>query len=121
MKLFSLLCAAFVSLAALTPTTASAGHDRGERTRVSYDHCGRPIYWTYSCVGRDHCGRPVYRWVQTSRGGYGDGGYSGHGGGYGDGGGYGHGGYRGERDRCDYDRGRGYSRGRSGISFHFSR
>ena len=79
MKLFSLLCAAFVSLAALTPTTASAGHDRGERTRVSYDHCGRPIYWTYSCVGRDHCGRPVYRWVQTSRGGYGDGGYGGGG------------------------------------------
>lgn len=116
MKLFSLLCAAFVSLAALAPTTASAGHDRGERTRVSYDHCGRPIYWTYSCVGRDHCGRPVYRWVQTSRGGYrGHGSYSGHGGGYG------HGGYSGGRDRCDYDRGRGYSRGRSGISFHFSR
>lgn len=110
MKLFSLLCAAFVSLAALAPTTASAGHDRGERTRVSYDHCGRPIYWTYSCVGRDHCGRPVYRWVQTSRGGYRDRGYDSP---HGYTGGYSRGGYG--RDRCDYDR------GRSGISFHWSR
>ena len=117
MKLFSLLCAAFVTVATLTPTTAKAGHDGGERTRVSYDSCGRPIYWTYTCVGHDHCGRPVYQWVQTSRGGYS--GYRGDSG-------YGRGGYdRGDRggyDRSGYGRGRGDScdRGR-GISFYWSR
>ena len=102
MKLSSILCAAFVSLATLTPTTASAGHDSSERTRVTYDHCGRPIYWTYTCVAHDHCGRPVYRWVQSSRGGYERGGYGGG------------------RDSCD---GRGYrsSRSRGGVSFHYSR
>ena len=122
MKLFSLLCAAFVSLATLAPTTAGAGHDRGERTRVSYDDCGRPIYWTYTCVGHDNCGRPVYRWVQASRGGYS--GRDSYTGGYEHGGysgGYDRGGYRGGRDSCDYDRGHGYSRSRSGVSFHFSR
>lgn len=110
MKLFSLLCAAFVSLAALAPTTASAGHDScGTRTRVTYDRCGQPVYWTYSFVGRDHCGRPVYRWVQQYRGGY-----AGHGrGSYGRGRDYGHGHSSGH--------GHGYSRSRSGISFHFSR
>lgn len=124
MKLSSILCAAFVSLATLTPTTASAGHDSSERTRVTYDHCGRPIYWTYTCVAHDHCGRPVYRWVQSSRGGYGGhDSYSGHGGGYergGYGGGYERGGYGGGRDSCD---GRGYrsSRSRGGVSFHYSR
>ena len=116
MKLFSLLCAAFVTVATLTPTTARAGHDSGERTRVTYDNCGRPIYWIYTCVGEDSCGRTIYRWVQASRGGYsGRGSYSGYEGGYG------RGSYSGGRDRCDYDRGYGYSRGRSGISFHFSR
>jgi len=121
MKLFSLLCAAFVTIATLTPTTASAGHDGGGRTRVSYDSCGRPIYWTYTCVGRDHCGRTIYQWVQTSRGGYGGGGgYSG-GGGYRGDSGYDRGGY----DRGGYDRG-GYDscdrgRSRSGVSFYWSR
>ena len=91
MKLFSLLCAAFVTLATLAPTTASAGHDScGTRTRVTYDHCGRPIYWSYVYVGRDHCGRPVYQWVQASRGG-------------------------------SYSGGHGYSSGRTGFSFHYSR
>ena len=122
MKLFSLLCAAFVSLATLAPTTASAGHDSGERTRVTYDHCGRPIYWTYTCVGHDHCGRSIYRWVQTSRGGYsGRDSYRGRDSYSGRDSGYERGGYSGGRDRCDYDRGHGYSRGRSGVSFHFSR
>jgi hypothetical protein len=112
MKLATLLCAGFVALAALAPTTASAGHDScSPRTRVTYDHCGRPIYWSYVQVGRDRCGRPVYQWVQTSRGGYGGGynGYSGHHGSSG----YGRGGYDPRRDRCDY--------GRSGTSFYWGR
>ena len=121
MKLSSLLCAAVVSLAALAPVTASAGHEYGERTRVTYDRCGNPVFWTYTCVGHDRCGRPIFRWVQQSRG-YG----GGHGGGYdrgdrgGYGGGYDRGGYRGDRgdrgDRCDSG---GYSG--SGVSFYWSR
>ena len=111
MKLSSLLCAAFVALATLAPTTASAGHDScGTRTRVTYDHCGRPIYWTYTYVGRDHCGRPVYQWVQTSRGSS----YRGSSGYRGDSG-YSRGGYDGGRDSCD----RGGSR--SGVSFYWGR
>ncbi len=114
MKLFSLICAAFVSLAALAPTTASASpHNGSERTRVTYDRCGQPIFWTYTCVGRDHCGRPVFQWVQQSRGGYSGssrGGYNR--------GSYGRGDYgRGRGDSCGY----GSSRGRSGVSFHLSR
>ena len=101
MKLFSILCAAFVSLAAFAPTTASAGH--GERTRVTYSDCGRPMYWIYTCVGEDSCGRTIYRWVQTSGGGYDRGGYSGG------------------RDSCDSDRRYRYSRSRGGVSFHYSR
>ena len=111
MKLFSILCAAFVSLAALAPTTASAGH--GERTRVTYSDCGRPMFWIYNCVGEDSCGRTIYRWVQTSGGGYDRGGY--------DRGGYDRGGYSGGRDSCDSDRRYRYSRSRGGVSFHYSR
>ena len=127
MKLFSLLCAAFVSLAALAPTTANAGHDScGTRTRVTYDRCGQPVYWTYTFVGRDHCGRPVHQWVQQYRGGY-----AGHGrDSYGHGrdsygrdsygrDSYGHG--RDSGHGRNYGHGHGYSRPRSGISFHFSR
>ena len=128
MKLFSLLGAAFFSLATLAPTTASAGHEcGGERTRVTYDRCGNPVFWSYTFVGRDHCGRPVFQWIQQSRGGYSGydrggydrGGYSGY-----DRGGYGRGGYSGyDRGGRDFGRGRGNScdrgRGRSGVSFYF--
>lgn len=122
MKLFSLFCAAFVSLAALAPTTANAGHDScGTRTRVTYDRCGQPVYWTYTFVGRDHCGRPVHQWVQQYRGGY-----AGHArDSYGQGrDSYGRDSYGHERDSGhgrNYGHGHEYSRPRSGISFHFSR
>lgn len=101
MKLFSLLFAAIVSASVLTPATADARPHcgTGERTRVTYERCGTPVYWVYTYVGRDCHGRPIYRWVVQSRG---------YRGGYDRG--HGHGGY-------DH----GYSRGRTGISFHWSR
>lgn len=114
MKLSSLLCAGFVALAALAPTTASAWDSCGPRTRVTYDHCGRPIYWSYVQVGCDCYGRPVFQWVQTSRSG--SSGYHGNNGYRPD---YGHGHDRGgfdpRRDRFDS------GRSRNGISFHWGR
>lgn len=100
MKLFSLLFAALVGTAVLTPVTASADPYCGPRTRVTYDRCGNATFWVYTFAGRDCHGHPIFRWVAQHRGDYG------RGGGY-DRGGYGGGG-RGGRD-CDYDR--GYSRG----------
>jgi hypothetical protein len=102
MKLFSLLFAALVGTAVLTPVTASANPYGGERTRVSYDRCGNPVFWVYTFVGRDCHGCPIYRWVVQScgpgRGEYNRPDY-GHGNDYGRGG-YGHGGY-GQGGSCD--------------------
>lgn len=107
MKLFSLLFAALVGTAVLTPVTASADPYCGStRTRVTYDRCGNATFWVYTFAGRDCHGRPIFRWVVQSRGGRG---------GY-DRGGYGRGGYDRGYDRgygrggssCDHDR--GYSR-----------
>ena len=94
MKLFSLLFAALVGTAVLTPVTASADPYCGPRTRVTYDRCGNATFWVYTFAGRDCHGHPIFRWVAQHRGGHGDYGRGGHG--------------RGGRD-CDYDR--GYSRG----------
>lgn len=98
MKLFSLLFAAIVGTAVLSPATADARPYCGERTRVTYDRCGTPVYWSYVMVGRDCHGCPVYRWVVQSRGHRHHGGYAR--------GGYGY-------------RGHGYSSG--SVSFHWSR
>lgn len=121
MKLFSLLCAAFVGMAVLAPSTASARpYGGGERTRVTHDRCGNRVFWVYAYAGRDRHGCAVYRWVQQGRssghGGYdrGHGGYDrGHGGRD-----RGHGGYDRGHDGCDR---RDYGRTRSGISFQWSR
>jgi hypothetical protein len=99
MKLFSLLFAAIVGTAVLAPATADARPYCGERTRVTYERCGTPVYWVYTFAGRDCHGRPIYRWVVQSRGHRGHGGY--------DRGGYGH---------RDYGH-----RSHGGISFHWSR
>jgi hypothetical protein len=109
MKLFSLLFAAIVGTAVLAPATADARPYHGERTRVTYERCGTPVYWAYAYAGRDYYGRPIYRWVVKYRGHRSHGGY--HRGGYGhrD---YGHRGYS--------HRGYGH-RSRGGISFHWSR
>jgi hypothetical protein len=84
MKLFSLLFAALVGTAVLTPATASAQSCRSGSTRVTYDRCGNATFWVYTFVGRDCHGCPIFRWVVQSRCS------SGHGRGY---------------DRHDYDRG----------------
>lgn len=104
MKLFSLLFVAIVGTAVLTPATADARPHcgSGERTRVTYDRCGNPTFWVYTYAGRDCHGRPLYRWVVQSRG---------HRGGYDRG--------HGHHSHGGYDH--GYSRGRTGISFHWSR
>jgi len=124
MKLFSLLFAALVGTAVLTPATASA-QSCGQRTRVTYDRCGNPIFWVYTFAGRDCHGRPVFRWVVQSRGeGYGGHNHGGHGGGYtgGHGGGYGQGGYGGGYGQGGYGGGRCDSgHNRNGISFYWSR
>ena len=66
MKLRTLFFTALLGFGALAPlSTAEAGH-RCERTRVTYDHCGRPIHWVYRVVGRDCHGCPIYKWVRTS-------------------------------------------------------
>jgi hypothetical protein len=116
MKLFSLLFAALVGTAVLAPVTASADSRCGERTRVTYDRCGNPIFWVYTFAGRDCHGCPIFRWVIQSRGhgDYGHGGYD-----RGGCGGYDRGGY--DRDRGGYDRGGCDHGGHSGISFYWGR
>lgn len=82
MKLRTLFLTALVALGSLAPVT-NAKADHCERTRVTYDSCGRAIYWAYRVVGYDCHGCPIYSWVRTgcsapreerheeSRGGYG--------------------------------------------------
>ncbi len=66
MKLRSLLLTALLGLGALAPlNTAKADHSC-ERTRVTYDSHGCPIYWVYTVVDRDCHGCPVYGWVRSS-------------------------------------------------------
>ena len=110
MKLRTLLFTAILGLGALAPvTSANAGHTSCERTRVTYDDCGRPVYWVYRVVGYCHDGCPRYAWVRTAppcdRESYG-GGYSG---------GYGHShGYSRHSDSS-------YRGSRGGFSFRFGR
>ncbi len=115
MKLFSLLCAAVVGTAILAPSSADARPHGGygERTRVTYDRCGNPVHWVYTCVGHDRHGCPVYRWVPQSRGpSRGD---------YRRDYGYDYGYDRGP-SRGHYDgHGSRYQPARSGVSFHWSR
>jgi hypothetical protein len=121
MKKLGLALAAILGLTVLTPATAEAG---GCRTRVTYESCGTRLNWEYRFMGHDCHGRPVFQWVVVSRcapprhhGSYYDGGHyhSGYHGGY-------SGGYSSHYPRYTYP-GSSCSpgRGRSGISFHYSR
>lgn len=106
MKLRTLLFTAILGLGALAPvTSANAGHTSCERTRVTYDDCGRPIYWVYRVVDYCHDGSPRYAWVRTSP--RHDRGYSGRG----------HGHDHGYSRHSDYS----YRGSRGGISFRFER
>lgn len=81
MKLRTLLFTVLLGLGVLAPVTSAKAEHYSNRTRVTYDHCGRPVYWEYRYVGRDCHGYPKYRWVQVSRcaPSYGGGGYHHHG------------------------------------------
>ena len=66
MKLRSLLLTALLGLGTLAPVSSAKADHCHERTRVTYDCHGCPIYWVYRVVGHEYDGCPRYAWVRSS-------------------------------------------------------
>jgi hypothetical protein len=60
MKKIILLLSVFLVVPFLMPTTAEARHGSYQRI-VSYHPCGAPVYQIREFRGYDHCGTPIYR------------------------------------------------------------